>query len=122
MPLLSLYILTALPPHRMLLSIYRTVSSPRPLDASYPSLTDRPPSAAENIGRLFRTRFKGSQFIVVSLKDGLFSNANGSSSLYASPWTRLTLLCLDSALPRTLPRWYQYRRADSAAKRVLTLR
>lgn len=33
--------------------------------------------AAENIGRLFRTRFKGSQFIVVSLKDGLFSNANG---------------------------------------------
>ncbi|GJN91828.1 hypothetical protein Rhopal_004851-T1 [Rhodotorula paludigena] len=30
----------------------------------------------ENIGRLFRTRFKGSQFIVVSLKDGLFSNAN----------------------------------------------
>ncbi|ORY74060.1 P-loop containing nucleoside triphosphate hydrolase protein [Leucosporidium creatinivorum] len=31
---------------------------------------------AENIGRLFRTRFKGSQFIVVSLKDGLFSNAN----------------------------------------------
>lgn len=31
---------------------------------------------AENIGRLFRTRFKGSQFIVVSLKDGLFANAN----------------------------------------------
>lgn len=35
------------------------------------------PYSAENIGRLFRTRFKGSQFIVVSLKDGLFSNANG---------------------------------------------
>ncbi|GEM06543.1 structural maintenanceof chromosome 2 [Rhodotorula toruloides] len=33
-------------------------------------------SHTENIGRLFRTRFKGSQFIVVSLKDGLFSNAN----------------------------------------------
>ena len=33
-------------------------------------------AAAENIGRLFRTRFKGSQFIVVSLKDGLFANAN----------------------------------------------
>ncbi|EEB93609.1 hypothetical protein MPER_07706, partial [Moniliophthora perniciosa FA553] len=29
-----------------------------------------------NIGHLFRTRFKGSQFIVVSLKDGLFNNAN----------------------------------------------
>lgn len=37
--------------------------------------------AAENIGRLFRTRFKGSQFIVVSLKDGLFSNANGELRL-----------------------------------------
>lgn len=33
-------------------------------------------SHTENIGRLFRTRFKGSQFIVVSLKDGLFANAN----------------------------------------------
>jgi hypothetical protein len=40
-------------------------------------------AAAENIGRLFRTRFKGSQFIVVSLKDGLFSNANGQWSLFA---------------------------------------
>ncbi|KAF2718653.1 structural maintenance of chromosome protein 2 [Polychaeton citri CBS 116435] len=33
-------------------------------------------SHTENIGRLIRTRFKGSQFIVVSLKDGMFSNAN----------------------------------------------
>lgn len=30
----------------------------------------------QNIGQLFRTRFKGSQFIVVSLKEGLFTNAN----------------------------------------------
>ncbi|KAK1224650.1 Structural maintenance of chromosomes protein 2 [Marasmius sp. AFHP31] len=30
----------------------------------------------QNIGHLFRTRFKGSQFIVVSLKEGLFTNAN----------------------------------------------
>ncbi|KAJ3835823.1 condensin complex subunit SMC2 [Lentinula raphanica] len=30
----------------------------------------------QHIGHLFRTRFKGAQFIVVSLKDGLFSNAN----------------------------------------------
>ena len=29
-----------------------------------------------NIGRLIKTRFKGSQFIVVSLKDGMFNNAN----------------------------------------------
>lgn len=33
-------------------------------------------SHTENIGRLFRSRFKGSQFIVVSLKEGMFSNAN----------------------------------------------
>lgn len=33
-------------------------------------------SHTQNIGRLFRTRFKGSQFIVVSLKEGLFTNAN----------------------------------------------
>ncbi|GAW04476.1 condensin complex subunit SMC2 [Lentinula edodes] len=33
-------------------------------------------SHTQNIGHLFRTRFKGAQFIVVSLKDGLFSNAN----------------------------------------------
>ncbi|KAL7424509.1 Structural maintenance of chromosomes protein 2 [Cryptotrichosporon argae] len=30
----------------------------------------------QHIGQLFRTRFKGSQFIVVSLKEGLFTNAN----------------------------------------------
>ncbi|KAK9459754.1 RecF/RecN/SMC [Lipomyces oligophaga] len=33
-------------------------------------------SHTQNIGRLIKTRFNGSQFIVVSLKDGLFSNAN----------------------------------------------
>ncbi|KAH4125319.1 chromosome structural maintenance protein [Parastagonospora nodorum] len=33
-------------------------------------------SHTQNIGRLFKTRFKGSQFIVVSLKDGMFQNAN----------------------------------------------
>ncbi|KAK2591642.1 Structural maintenance of chromosomes protein 2 [Conoideocrella luteorostrata] len=34
------------------------------------------PSHTQNIGRLIKTRFKGSQFIVVSLKDGMFENAN----------------------------------------------
>ncbi|KAJ2082316.1 Structural maintenance of chromosomes protein 2 [Coemansia sp. RSA 988] len=34
------------------------------------------PSHTQNIGQLFRTRFKGSQFIVVSLKEGMFNNAN----------------------------------------------
>ncbi|KAH7101636.1 condensin complex subunit SMC2 [Auriculariales sp. MPI-PUGE-AT-0066] len=33
-------------------------------------------SHTQHIGTLFRTRFKGSQFIVVSLKEGLFTNAN----------------------------------------------
>ncbi|KAJ1654457.1 Structural maintenance of chromosomes protein 2 [Dispira simplex] len=33
-------------------------------------------SHTQNIGNLFRTRFKGSQFIVVSLKEGMFNNAN----------------------------------------------
>jgi structural maintenance of chromosome 2 len=30
----------------------------------------------QNIGQLFKNRFKGSQFIVVSLKEGMFTNAN----------------------------------------------
>lgn len=33
-------------------------------------------SHTQNIGHLLKTRFKGSQFIVVSLKDGMFNNAN----------------------------------------------
>ncbi|KAI0222203.1 Structural maintenance of chromosomes protein 2 [Massospora cicadina] len=33
-------------------------------------------SHTQNIGQLLRTRFKGSQFIIVSLKDGMFNNAN----------------------------------------------
>jgi structural maintenance of chromosome 2 len=33
-------------------------------------------SHTENIGRLLKNRFKGSQFIVVSLKEGMFANAN----------------------------------------------
>ena len=32
-------------------------------------------SHTENIGRLLKDRFKGSQFIVVSLKEGMFENA-----------------------------------------------
>lgn len=33
-------------------------------------------SHTQNIGHLIKTRFKGSQFIVVSLKEGMFANAN----------------------------------------------
>lgn len=32
-------------------------------------------SHTQNIGTLIRTRFKGAQFIVVSLKEGMFTNA-----------------------------------------------
>jgi structural maintenance of chromosome 2 len=33
-------------------------------------------SHTQNIGHLLRTRFRGSQFIVVSLKEGMFQEAN----------------------------------------------
>ena len=33
-------------------------------------------SHTQHIGTLFRTRFCGAQFIIVSLKEGLFTNAN----------------------------------------------
>jgi hypothetical protein len=33
-------------------------------------------SHTQHIGTLFRNRFRGSQFVVVSLKEGLFTNAN----------------------------------------------
>jgi structural maintenance of chromosome 2 len=33
-------------------------------------------SHTQHIGTLFRTRFRGAQFIVVSSKEGLFTNAN----------------------------------------------
>jgi structural maintenance of chromosome 2 len=33
-------------------------------------------SHTQHIGTLFRTRFRGAQFIVVSLKEGFFTNAN----------------------------------------------
>ncbi|KAF5124390.1 hypothetical protein DV452_000230 [Geotrichum candidum] len=33
-------------------------------------------SHTQNIGQLIKTRFKGAQFIVVSLKEGMFTNAN----------------------------------------------
>ena len=33
-------------------------------------------SHTQNIGNMLKTHFRSSQFIVVSLKDGLFNNAN----------------------------------------------
>lgn len=74
----SLWTATDLGTNRTLRLISRTVSLTQ-LPLIWPSRLTVLPLTAENIGRLFRTRFKGSQFIVVSLKDGLFSNANGSS-------------------------------------------
>lgn len=52
----------------------------------------------QNIGRLIKTRFQGSQFIIISLKDGMFSNANqlfkvenqnGKSKVFAKKSLRL---------------------------------
>lgn len=34
------------------------------------------PSHTQNIGRMLKTHFSNSQFIVVSLKEGMFNNAN----------------------------------------------
>lgn len=79
--------------------------------------------AAENIGRLFRTRFKGSQFIVVSLKDGLFSNANGASR--SCSFTRYTLTDAvrpHSPLPSPVPRRHVHRRAHEPAHVVGAVR
>lgn len=59
-------------------------------------------SHTQNIGRLIKTRFKGSQFIVVSLKDGMFQNANRyiicplSATLHYSLTFRLGYLKPDS--------------------------
>lgn len=47
-------------------------------------------SHTQNIGRLIKTRFKGSQFIVVSLKDGMFQNANR----YTLKSTRVSIIWL----------------------------
>lgn len=77
--------------------------------------------AAENIGRLFRTRFKGSQFIVVSLKDGLFSNANGELRL-----NNFRGACADgvrsSPLPRPLPRRHECGRTHQSTIGVWSVR
>jgi hypothetical protein len=51
-------------------------------------------SHTQNIGQLFRTRFRGSQFIVISLKSGLFDNVRQFShsffffhrSLFPNGW------------------------------------
>lgn len=34
------------------------------------------PSHTQNIGRMLKTHFSNSQFIIVSLKEGMFNNAN----------------------------------------------
>ena len=36
-------------------------------------------SHTQNIGAMLRTHFRNSQFIVVSLKEGMFNNANGKA-------------------------------------------
>lgn len=59
-------------------------------------------SHTQHIGQLFKSRFKGSQFIVVSLKEGLFTNANVLfRSVYCvRPTSLILLMCLSSLLGR----------------------
>merc|ERR1711965_1273402 len=38
-------------------------------------------SHTQNIGAMLRTHFRQSQFIVVSLKEGMFNNANGKGKI-----------------------------------------
>ncbi|KAK4705538.1 structural maintenance of chromosome 2, partial [Phenoliferia sp. Uapishka_3] len=69
-------------------------------------------SHTENIGRLFRTRFKGSQFIVVSLKDGLFSNAN---VLFRTKFRDGTSL-VERSTQRSTSSMYQNDKENSSAR------
>lgn len=107
-----------------LLSTCRTVRHSRSALKCEPSLTTIFCFSAENIGRLFRTRFKGSQFIVVSLKDGLFSNANGQCSAIRA-FHSLAETDTDSTrstLPRSFPRRHKCRRANKSTVRIRSVR
>lgn len=57
-------------------------------------------SHTQHIGHLFRTRFHGSQFIVVSLKEGLFTNAN---VLFRTRFRDGTSICERTAQRSTNP-------------------
>lgn len=62
-------------------------------------------SHTQNIGRLLKTRFKGAQFIVVSLKDGMFQNAN--KYVYPFPFVKR----------KKKGRWRRAKRKDCKAKK-----
>ena len=69
-------------------------------------------SHTQHIGQLFKSRFKGSQFIVVSLKEGLFTNANVLFRCVGvhvfDPHTDLNFACQDE-----IPGWNERGREDS---------
>uniref|UniRef100_A0AAQ5Z151 Structural maintenance of chromosomes protein n=1 Tax=Amphiprion ocellaris TaxID=80972 RepID=A0AAQ5Z151_AMPOC len=67
-------------------------------------------SHTQNIGQMLRTHFRHSQFVVVSLKDGMFTNANvlfktkfvdGMSTV-----TRTALSQSDASLPQKVPLFF----------------
>lgn len=62
-------------------------------------------SHTQHIGQLFRNRFKGSQFIVVSLKEGLFTNANVlfKAKVRARLTRRFLILTFNPGLTPPLP-------------------
>jgi len=54
-------------------------------------------SHTQHIGELFKNRFKNSQFIVVSLKDGLFNNANVLFRTKFRDGTSIVEVCPDTS-------------------------
>ena len=58
----------------LILSLLRYKPAPMYILDEIDSALD--PDNTQNIGHTFRTRFKESQFIVISLKEGMFSNAS----------------------------------------------
>lgn len=62
-------------------------------------------SHTQNIGAMIRTHFTQSQFVVVSLKEGMFNHANvvfrtkfvdGAARAWGPPWPALRLTCGDA--------------------------
>jgi structural maintenance of chromosome 2 len=57
-------------------------------------------SHTQNIGRMLKTHFSDSQFIVVSLKEGMFNNANVLfKTAFVNGMSTVTRICNSSYLP-----------------------
>jgi len=72
-------------------------------------------SHTQHIGTLFRTRFRGAQFIVVSLKEGLFTNAN---VLFRTRFRDGTSVVVERTAQRSGSSLYNAEREEGAAGEV----